>query len=95
MPSLHDAYLSSIQPPKMTLNRIEHGLMILNRVCLHYLQNPALYDDDARAIIANAVRKLVIGFGRTKGRAIDHINGNVNDNSLENLRVVTLKENLR
>jgi hypothetical protein len=79
----------------MTLNRIEHGLMILNRVCLHYLQNPALYDDDARAIIVNAVRRLVIGAGRTKGRALDHIDGNPYNNDIQNLRVVTLPENLR
>lgn len=78
----------------MTLNRIEHGLMVLNRVCLHYLHCPALYDDSARAILINAMGDLVNGMHR-KGRAIDHIDGNPYNNSPENFRVVTLPENAR
>jgi hypothetical protein len=60
---MEEAFYASLQPPKATLNRIEHGLMILNRVCLHYLQNRALYDDDARGIVVNAVERLVSSGG--------------------------------
>jgi hypothetical protein len=74
--------------------RVERGLAILNRVCLHYLQNPDLYDDDAREIIADAVLALVGGH-IYKGLAIDHINGDIHDNRPANLRVVTIKENRR
>jgi hypothetical protein len=59
MIDLKESVSASYQPPKMTLNRIEHGLMILNRVCLHYLQNPDMYPEEARLIIANAVARLV------------------------------------
>ena len=80
---------------KMTLNRIEYGLMILNRICLHYLHSPDLYSEDAKEIVVDAVARLVSSMKTRKGLAIDHVDGDPTNNSFDNIRVVTLSENLR
>lgn len=42
----------------MTRQEIEEGTRILNRVCLHYLQNIDLYDKDARMTVILALARL-------------------------------------